>query len=66
MSDNDKTYQVLARKYRPETFADLVGEHAMVRDAENAFEASRIAQAFVMTGIRGTARRRPRASSPRA
>ncbi len=47
-------YQVLARKYRPETFADLVGQDAMVRTLKNAFEADRIAQAFVMTGIRGT------------
>src|SRR6056297_137109 len=46
-------YQVLARKYRPETFADLVGQEAMVRTLKNAFEADRIAQAFVMTGIRG-------------
>lgn len=55
MSDNtEQTYQVLARKYRPETFADLVGQDAMVRTLKNAFEADRIAQAFVMTGIRGT------------
>lgn len=47
-------YQVLARKYRPETFADLVGQEAMVRTLRNAFEADRIAQAFIMTGIRGT------------
>ena len=47
-------YQVLARKYRPETFADLVGQDAMVQTLRNAFEADRIAQAFVMTGIRGT------------
>jgi len=47
-------YQVLARKYRPETFADLVGQDAMVRTLKNAFETNRIAQAFVMTGIRGT------------
>ncbi len=47
-------YRVLARKYRPETFADLVGQDAMVRTLKNAFEADRIAQAFVMTGIRGT------------
>ncbi len=47
-------YQVLARKYRPETFADLVGQDAMVRTLTNAFEAGRIAQAFIMTGIRGT------------
>ncbi|UWR15788.1 DNA polymerase III subunit gamma/tau [Sulfitobacter sp. M368] len=47
-------YRVLARKYRPETFVDLVGQDAMVRTLKNAFEADRIAQAFVMTGIRGT------------
>ena len=47
-------YQVLARKYRPETFADLVGQDAMVRTLKNAFKADRIAQAFIMTGIRGT------------
>ncbi len=47
-------YQVLARKYRPETFADLVGQTAMVQTLQNAFAAGRIAQAFVMTGIRGT------------
>ena len=55
MSDTpEKAYQVLARKYRPETFADLVGQDAMVRTLRNAFAADRIAQAFVMTGIRGT------------
>ncbi|MEM9969585.1 MAG: DNA polymerase III subunit gamma/tau [Pseudomonadota bacterium] len=55
MSDtSDSGYQVLARKYRPETFADLVGQDAMVRTLKNAFEADRIAQAFIMTGIRGT------------
>ncbi|MEO1027279.1 MAG: DNA polymerase III subunit gamma/tau, partial [Pseudomonadota bacterium] len=55
MSENtEQTYQVLARKYRPETFADLVGQDAMVRTLKNAFEADRIAQAFIMTGIRGT------------
>lgn len=54
MSENATGYQVLARKYRPETFADLVGQDAMVRTLRNAFEADRIAQAFIMTGIRGT------------
>jgi len=55
MSDpQDKGYRVLARKYRPETFADLVGQEAMVRTLKNAFQADRIAQAFIMTGIRGT------------
>ena len=46
-------YQVLARKYRPETFSDLIGQEAMVRTLKNAFDANRIAQAFMMTGIRG-------------
>lgn len=56
MSDTPETtgYQVLARKYRPATFADLIGQEAMVRTLKNAFEAARIAQAFIMTGIRGT------------
>ena len=46
-------YQVLARKYRPETFSGLIGQEAMVRTLKNAFDADRIAQAFMMTGIRG-------------
>ena len=51
---SDTPYKVLARKYRPETFADLVGQDAMVRTLKNAFDANRIAQAFILTGIRGT------------
>ncbi len=51
---DQRQYQVLARKYRPETFADMVGQDAMVRTLKNAFAADRIAQAFIMTGIRGT------------
>ncbi|MBM2574982.1 DNA polymerase III subunit gamma/tau [Jannaschia sp. Os4] len=47
-------YKVLARKYRPETFADLIGQEAMVRTLRRAFETGRIAQAFILTGIRGT------------
>ena len=50
----EEAYQVLARKYRPETFANLVGQEAMVRTLKNAFAADRIAHAFIMTGIRGT------------
>ena len=53
MSDQP-AYRVLARKYRPETFADLVGQDAMVRTLKNAFAADRIAHAFMLTGIRGT------------
>jgi len=52
MSDSP-AYQVLARKYRPQTFADLIGQEAMVRTLKNAFAADRIAHAFVMTGVRG-------------
>ena len=54
MSEDQSAYQVLARKYRPSTFADLIGQDAMVRTLRNAFDADRIAQAFVLTGIRGT------------
>ncbi|HEX7776127.1 MAG TPA: DNA polymerase III subunit gamma/tau, partial [Parvibaculum sp.] len=46
-------YQVLARKYRPTDFDDLVGQEAMVRTLSNAFEAGRIAHAFMLTGVRG-------------
>jgi len=46
-------YQVLARKYRPATFADLIGQEAMVRTLKNAFAADRIAHAFILTGVRG-------------
>lgn len=53
-SDQAPAYQVLARKYRPATFADLIGQEAMVRTLKNAFDADRIAQAFMLTGIRGT------------
>ena len=53
MADTQGKYQVLARKYRPETFADLIGQDAMVRTLRNAFESDRIAHAFVMTGVRG-------------
>ena len=54
MSETSTGYQVLARKYRPATFADLIGQDAMVRTLKNAFDADRIAHAFMMTGIRGT------------
>ena len=47
-------YLVLARKYRPASFADLIGQETMVRTLTNAFTADRIAQAFMLTGIRGT------------
>ena len=46
-------YRVLARKYRPSTFADLIGQDAMVRTISNAFETGRIAQAWILTGVRG-------------
>jgi len=52
----DKTaagYRVLARKYRPSSFADLIGQEPMVRTLKNAFETGRIAQAYMLTGVRG-------------
>src|SRR4030088_14833 len=47
------SYRVLARKYRPSTFADLIGQDAMVRTVSNAFETGRIPQAWILTGVRG-------------
>lgn len=46
-------YQVLARKYRPRRFEDLIGQEAMVRTLSNAFETGRIAHGFMLTGVRG-------------
>ncbi|MCW5724737.1 MAG: DNA polymerase III subunit gamma/tau [Maricaulaceae bacterium] len=46
-------YQVLARKYRPARFSDLIGQEAMVRTLTNAFAAGRIAHAYMLTGVRG-------------
>ncbi|NVO14186.1 MAG: DNA polymerase III subunit gamma/tau [Rhodoplanes sp.] len=47
------TYRVLARKYRPQTFEDLIGQDAMVRTIANGFETGRIPQAWMLTGVRG-------------
>lgn len=52
-SSKDEGYQVLARKYRPRLFSDMIGQEAMVRTLRNAFETSRIAHAFMLTGVRG-------------
>jgi DNA polymerase-3 subunit gamma/tau len=46
-------YRVLARKYRPQTFAELIGQEAMVRTLANAIKRDRLAHAFLMTGVRG-------------
>ncbi len=48
-----ESYQVLARKYRPRLFSDLIGQEAMVRTLKNAFEINRVAHAFMLTGVRG-------------
>lgn len=53
MTDSADTYRVLARKYRPAAFADLVGQEALVRTLKNAIETGRVAQAYMLTGIRG-------------
>jgi DNA polymerase III subunit gamma/tau len=48
-----KHYRVLARKYRPSSFEDLIGQDAVVRTVSNAFETGRIPQAWILTGVRG-------------
>ena len=56
MADNPANlpgYRVLARKYRPSTFDDLIGQEAMVRTLANAFASNRIHQAYLLTGVRG-------------
>ena len=49
----DGAYTVLARRYRPQTFDDLIGQDAMVQTLRNAFRTGRIAQAYMLTGVRG-------------
>ncbi len=53
MSDTAAPYRVLARKYRPQTFAEVIGQEAMVRTLSNAIATGRIAHAFMLTGVRG-------------
>lgn len=51
--DANQPYRVLARKYRPQTFSELIGQEPMVRTLGNAIERDRLAHAFLMTGVRG-------------
>jgi DNA polymerase-3 subunit gamma/tau len=53
MSDSPQPYRVLARKYRPQSFAELIGQEAMVRTLGNAIRRGRLAHAFLLTGVRG-------------
>src|SRR6201985_3357804 len=46
-------YRVLARKYRPQTFSELIGQDAMVQTLANAIKRERLAHAFLLTGVRG-------------
>lgn len=50
---SDEAYRVLARKYRPSSFVDLIGQEPMVQTLSHAFESGRIAQAYMLTGVRG-------------
>ncbi len=52
-SNDDAAYRVLARKYRPQDFSQLVGQEALVRTITNAIREERIAHAFILTGVRG-------------
>lgn len=55
MTQEPKTpYRVLARKYRPQDFSELIGQDVLVRTLTNAIASNRVAQAFMLTGIRGT------------
>src|SRR5713226_8277198 len=54
MTEPAIAYRVLARKYRPTTFAELIGQEAMVRTLSNAIATGRIAHSFILTGVRGT------------
>jgi len=49
----DSPYRVLARKYRPTNFSDLIGQEALVRTVTNAIHTGRLAHAFLLTGVRG-------------
>ena len=51
--DSGQPYRVLARKYRPQTFSELIGQEPMVRTLGNAIRRERLAHAFLMTGVRG-------------
>jgi DNA polymerase-3 subunit gamma/tau len=53
MTEPGSAYRVLARKYRPQRFAELIGQEAMVRTLSNAIATGRIAHAFILTGVRG-------------
>ena len=53
MSDSPQPYRVLARKYRPQSFEELIGQEAMVRTLANAIKRDRLAHAFLLTGVRG-------------
>ncbi len=50
---DDTGYQVLARKYRPNSFTDLIGQEALVRTLTNAIATNRLAHAYILTGVRG-------------
>ncbi|HEY1796235.1 MAG TPA: DNA polymerase III subunit gamma/tau [Stellaceae bacterium] len=53
MTDPATHYRVLARKYRPQNFAEVIGQAALVRTLSNAIATGRIAHAFILTGVRG-------------
>ncbi|GAA4644152.1 DNA polymerase III subunit gamma/tau [Pontixanthobacter gangjinensis] len=51
--ESGQPYRVLARKYRPQTFSELIGQEPMVQTLANAIKRDRLAHAFLMTGVRG-------------
>jgi DNA polymerase-3 subunit gamma/tau len=53
VNSSPEPYRVLARKYRPQNFDELIGQEALVRTLKNAIESGRIAHAYMLTGVRG-------------
>jgi DNA polymerase III subunit gamma/tau len=53
MAETALPYRVLARKYRPTTFSEMIGQEALVRTLSNAIATGRIAHSFILTGVRG-------------
>ena len=59
------SYLIFARKYRPQTFEDMIGQKPVVQTLQNAIRTNRVTQAYLFSGMRGSARRRRPASWPR-
>ena len=59
------SYKVIARKYRPQTFSDLVGQQHVTKTLANAIQSNRVAHAYIFSGVRGVGKTTTAASWPR-